>query len=348
MFKNAKRHPGVADPIEYHKPQEFKRGDPKLAMTSTQLRSFASCPDKWMNGFEFEGSKSTDFGGLLDCRLLTPEFFDKRYVVSPATYPANARSTAVVAGDCSVGDEIPWDGKATYCKNWKKEQGEDLEIISDAELKDCDLAIARLMSKPTIKTFLECSDRQVLCTAEWHDEDTGLVIPVKILLDLVPRADTEFGNNLGDFKTTRNAALVPFMQDAFKMGYHVQAALYRDVFNAAENGGDEEQFSSPEESYIKRRFCWLICENIHPFQPGKRLMTQNFYDIGRAAYRRMLKNYCQCLKYNRWPDYDETDEAVGDWSLVDATPFMAEREMFSPKYNFEPPKVTTETVDVLP
>ncbi len=188
-----------------------------------------------------------------------------------------------------------------------------------------------------MKRFLECSDCQVMVVAEYHDKATGLVVPIKIMLDLVPRKDSEFAKSLGDFKSTRSAELIPFMHDAFKMGYHVQLALYRDIYVAATNED--------------RNTCiWLLVENQHPFQPGKRIMRQSFYELGKAQYELMLANYCQCLKYNRWPDYDEHDEAVGDWSLVEATPFMEERAMFAPRFNFSPDQAAAleESSDIIP
>lgn len=329
--------PGVTDPKVYHAPQKVKRGDPKFIMSSTELRSFAKCPDKWINDFKFEGSKSTEFGNLIDCWLLTPHLFNKTYVVSPQCYPANARSSAVVEGEANVGDDLPWDGKVTFCKNWKKEQDSELEIVSYADMVDCEFACKRILSKPTMKAFLEASDRQVMVVAEWHDKATGIIVPIKIMLDLVPRKDTEFFKCLGDFKSTRNAEHIAFTHDAFKMGYHVQLALYGDIYVAATG---EDRCS----------FVWLLVENSHPFQPGKRIMTQNFYDIGRNSYQLMLANYCQCLKYNKWPDYDEHDEAVGDWSMVDATPFMAERAAFAPRFNFGsvPVEATQQDDDITP
>jgi hypothetical protein len=319
-FKNAKRHEGVADPLVYHAPQTVKRGDPAFVMTSTQLRAFAQCPDKWINGFEFAGSKSTDFGSLLDCRLLTPQLFDQRYVVKPETYTNED------------GEVKPWNGNSKTCKAWIADH-DGFEFVTVEQLAEVDLAISRLNSKPTIKAFLESCDRQVLCTAEWHDKKTGLVIPVKCLLDLVPRVDTEFAGNLGDLKSTRSAALIAFSMDCFKMGYHVQSAFYRDIYVTA-TGED-------------RNTCvYILCENMSTRSSrASGSLSQDFYTLGHASYVLMLENYCQCLKSNQWPDYEQNDEAVGDWNLVNASPFMAERAAFAPRFNFDG-KTETEAAEI--
>lgn len=325
MLKNAIRIPGRTDPQEYHRPQEFKRGDPRRVISSSALKEFGACPEKWLTTTEEKESDALSFGSLQDMRLLTPELFDKYYCVTPEFYPANARSTEVVEGRCNVGDDLPWNGAAAYCKNWKKEQDENLTVVSTDEVREVDKANARIMAKPIMKSFIESSEKQVQCVAEWHDEATGLVIPLKILLDLVPSNESIWFKSLGDLKTTRNAGLIPFQMDAFKLGYQVSASLYMDIYKLAH----------PDED--RCNWAWLLVENVHPYQPAKRVMTQALYETGQAQYRQMLANYCQCLKYDHWPDFDETDEAIGDnWGLCDITPFMAERALFAPRYSFGP------------
>jgi PDDEXK-like domain of unknown function (DUF3799) len=341
MLKTAKRIPGVTDSVDYHAPQSVERGDPKFVMSSSALRDFAECPDRWRADDKPKKTDAMDFGSLLDCRLLTPQLFNRHYVVAPATYPAPATSSAVKDGEVSVGDEIPWNGAAAYCKQWKASQDKSLEVVSAADMADIEFAIKRLNSKPTIKRFLECSDRQVMVTAEWHDEKTGLIIPFKVLIDLLPRVDSEFGKNVGDLKSTRSAALVAFAMDCFKRGYHVQAALYRDVYQLSTRKDPDDEESGEDRC----NSIFLLAENIYPFQPGKRILSQDFLTLGRATYRMMLENYCQCVKAKHWPDYDETDEAVGDWSSVEAMPFMAERAAFAPRFNFDPETAVAEMPD---
>jgi hypothetical protein len=337
MFKNAQRIPGRTSPNDYHKLQKHARGDVKFIMSSGELKTFATCPDKYIHGFNFQGSSATKFGSLIDTRILTPDLFDSLYAVQPDSYESTGMkcpkcgsiTDSAKCGKCKcerdpVKIQKQWTSQSDTCQQWIAGQN-GKTVITKEELADCDAAIKRVMSKPTMKAFIEASDTQVMCIAEWHDEDTGLVIPFKILLDMVPRNDTEFFKSLGDFKSTRNAALIPFQVDAFKLGYHVSAALYRDIYVAA-TGED------------RCNWVWLLAENVHPFQPGKRIMTEAFYDLGKSEYTRMLKNYCQCVKHGIWPDFEMTDESVGDWGIADVSPYMAERALFAPKFDFTPPQ----------
>jgi hypothetical protein len=141
------------------------------------------------------------------------------------------------------------------------------------------------------------------------------------LIDFRPRVDTEFAHCLGDLKRTRSAALMPWQRDCFNMGYHVQAAFYQDLYAAA-TGED------------RNTWCFVLSESLRPFQPGKRILSQDFYAIGKAEYVRLMENYCLCLKHQKWPDYDDTDEAVQTWSVVNPDPWMATKAQFAPKFIF--------------
>jgi hypothetical protein len=328
-FQNAKVHVGAVNPDAYHA-QEFERGDKRLAMSPSSLKAFGQCPSRWRAGYNSPESDAKDFGSLLDCLALTPDLFETRYAVSPATYPAEGKKK----GDPT--EDKPWNWNATFCKDWRKDQG-GKRVISQSELAEAKAAVAALRRDSVIADFIDASDTQVLVTADYHDEATGLVIPVRCLMDFVPRKDSEFPKSLGDLKTTRSAALQPFTRFAFQMGYHVQAGFDLDLFVAA-TGED------------RCNWCFILQENYPPFQTGKRLLSEDFITLGRVEYRRLLAAYCWCLKNGKWPSYDDTDEAIQGWSLIAPEPWMESQAMFAPKFTTEepPPTETEETLDTIP
>jgi hypothetical protein len=278
-------------------------------MSSSALREFARCPSRWVGGYEPPDSEAKQYGSLLDCLALTPDQFDDRYAVRPATYP-----------DSKTGEPKPWNANSNWCKAWIEEQ-EGAEIVSPGELDEAQLAVKRLRSDEIIASFLDDSDKQVWVAGLWKDEATGIIVPVKCLIDLVPRADTVFAKCLGDLKTTRNAALMPWQRWCYSAGYHIQAAFNNALYCAA-TGEDRTDF------------CFIVQENYPPFQTGKRLLSQDFMALGLAAVSRALADYCQCLKAGKWPGYDDTDEAVQSWSVVAPEPWMASHEQFAPHLNF--------------
>lgn len=321
-FQNCKVVQTRTNPAEYLK-MDIPRGEVTHPVSPSMLREFARCPSRWRHGYVSPESTAKDWGSLFDCLSLTPEQFESRYVVQPEKY------------ENEKGENKPWNNNANVCKSWHEEQI-GREIIASKQLRSAKDAVKRLLEDEIICNWFWGCDCQVWVAGEWHDEKTKLVVPVRCLIDFVPRADTEFSKCLGDLKSTRTAAVLPWQRDCFQMGYHVQAAFDTDLYVAA-TGED------------RNTWCWILGESFEPWEPGKRMMSQDFLVLGRETYRRMLENYCACLKANRWPGYDDTDEAVQGWSLVEAEPWMAERAMFAPRFEFDAPAdVSLESEGITP
>lgn len=308
MLKNSKIVSVGLNPDDYHE-HGIERGTAQFPVSPSSLKEFMRCPGRWKDGYVSPGSSSLAFGTFLDCLLLTPELFASRFAVKPSTYK-----------DAKTGEEKPWNGNAGVCKEWLASV-DGKEVISRHELADVQAARERILKEPDIARFLEQSDRQVYVTAEWHDEATGLVIPLRCLIDLAPTKDSEFAKCLGDLKSSRSGALIPFQRQVHQFGWHIQAAFDTDLYTAA-TGED------------RNTWCFVGQENFHPWQPFKRMLSQDFIELGRSEYTRALKNYAACLKHGHWPGYDDNDEAIQGWSLCQTEPWMANLALFAPKFEF--------------
>lgn len=318
MIKNSKIVGVNIDPKIYHSVSEA-RGAINFPISSSALKLFAACPSRWRNGYVLPESDAKNWGALMDTLLTSPQTFDERFAVKPVSYK-----------DAKTGEEKPWNGNSLVCKAWLEDH-KDVEPISAAHLAEAQTAVARLRADDVIAAFVDASDKQVWLAAEWHDEKTGLVIPLKALLDFVPRNDTEFYKCLGDAKMVRNAALIPFQRQVFQLGWHTQAAIYTDCYLAAVDHKED-----------RNTWCFIVQENYPPFQSAKRILSENFMALGRAQYQKAIQNYCLCLKHGIWPDYDMTDEAVQGWGLCSPEPWMESAELFAPKYEFDEPEEETD------
>lgn len=323
-FQNARIVSVNADPTKYHLPLAgVERGDPRLIVSSSMLREFGHCPSRWKAGFVSADTDAKDYGSLLDCRALTPEQFPARYVIQPATYrvpeltcpQCGSVTTAAKCQKCRCDREMimvekEWTNQASACKSWNEEQKAiGKSIVSANELEECDKAIARMMEDEVIKAFHECSDKQVWLAAEWKDERTGLVIPVKVLIDYRPRLGSEFELCLGDLKSARNAAQAAWKKDAFRRGYHIQGALYKTIYELA-TGED------------RNTWCFILQENYPPYQTGKRILSQEFLQFGKQRVESLLARYCQCLKTGFWPGFDDSPLSVQGWGILEMEPYM--------------------------
>lgn len=326
-FQNAKVVSVGVNPQDYHNQKE-KRGTKEFAISPSSLREFAKCPRRWVDGYESPESEAKKYGSLLDCRLTTPDEFEERYAVRPDTYIAEVKKERV---------EKPWNGNATFCSEWKQQQLDNgKEIVTSYEMKNCDDAISRLKSDEIIAAWLDACDMQVLVAGEWHDEKTGLVIPVRCLIDFRPRLETEFAKCLGDLKSTRNASIGAWNRWCFTAGYHIQGAFDTDLYVEATK---EDRMT----------WCFIVQENFAPWQTAKRMLSvEHGLDLGRMEYKRMLELYCRCLKAGQWPDYDGHDESIQGWSLVTAEPWQESRLLFEPKMLTEEPETEEAPVDIIP
>jgi hypothetical protein len=291
------------DPAVYHK-QTARRGDKEFVMSRGELMDFLECPHRWRVGEVEEDedekeSPSLVFGNCLDCLIITPEQFVKKFVETPLTYRNDK------------GEIKDWSGNANVCKAWKAEQKEAGRTVVNTKLKKDALdARTALLNDAKIKELIDCSERQVYCTAEYVDKATGLTIPIKTLIDLKPDVKhPEFGRRLADYKTAKSVNPRRWKRSVFDYHYHTQAALYLDVYNKATG-----------ENRID--WAWAIQENKRPFEPGRELATDEYVQIGRANYRLALKLYARCLAEDRWPGYDDSTNGINGWTLCAPEPWM--------------------------
>jgi exodeoxyribonuclease VIII len=335
-FRNCRIVGTNIDADAYHRVTE-QRGSPDYPVSPSMLRSFSACQSRWLHGYSSPDSDAKDRGRAVDSALLTPKLFAEQYVVRPDTYAAPATHAKVKAGKISVGDPLPWNSNAAVCSDWiDAAESAGKTVLSSKESMEISTAVTRLKEDETIASFVDESEKQVLAVGEWHDE-SGVIIPVRCLIDLQPWKESEFAACLGDLKTTRNAAVVPFQRQTYQLGWHIQAAFDIDLYNAA-TGGE------------RSTWCFIVQENYPPFQPAKRMLSQEFRELGQAAYRSQLGLYCRCLQSGRWPGYDDHDEAIQGWSLVAPEPWMGSDSMFAPR--IEDPTEELETVndsnDIIP
>ncbi len=284
-LSNAKIVGENVDPRVYHAPNA-NRGDLSLVMSASQLKAFLDCPEEWMAGVEDEATKSTDFGSMVDCLLLTPAQWDANFFVTPQTYP-----------DAKTGEPKAWTLKANYCKDYEQTHGAGKQIVKASEFLDAEQAVKALTQVPLIRDIVFGSNTQVHVTSEYHDEETGLVIPLKRLIDLVP--GKPFDKSLMDLKTCRSVHPRAFKSHVHEYGYALDAAFSLDIYNAA-TGEDREDF----------RF--IIQKNSAPWTTGLRLLNKEWVDFGRRQYIAALQEYAHCLKTGKWPSHEERAALRGE------------------------------------
>lgn len=299
-FKNARVVGDDYDSRLYH--VEEKRGSTEFVVTNSMLGNFAPNPGRWLRGFGKKKSNAMLWGSLVDMKSLQPAKLEEYFAVKPEFYP-----------DSKTGEPKKWSGNATFCREWKAEQERyEREILTRKMEEESNKAVARLFADERIATVIKSSRKQVYVIGEYHDRETGLVIPVKSLIDLVPDPSTPiYGRSLVDLKTGRNGSQKAWKKQVYNNGWHRQAAFHWDLYCAA-----------TKEDRVD--FRHIISENIEPYEPGRRTLSLEFVNKGRMALIRGLSLYAKCLKENKWPSYDDIPNDYNGWPLCEPEPWMVE------------------------
>jgi hypothetical protein len=284
-------------PEVYHQMSEGKRGHKDFLMSRSELMEFNHCPQRWLRGVEEDrGDKATEFGSLVDCIVTAPNSVKNLFAVIPFEYVNEE------------GDRKPWNFNAKTCKQWKAER-EGKTLVKADMMQQALQAEARLKEDVRTRDLIANSQKQVCITTLY--QSAGLTVAIKALIDLVPIAKGEHGDCLADLKTDRNASPGKWQRTVFERDYHVQAAMYLDAYNSCPG-------VSP-----RNRFLHVIVENVKPFEPARRELSQEFIDLGRMRYVCALERYCQCLKSKQWPGFDdEGNDIVNGWRLVQPESWM--------------------------
>lgn len=299
QFTNAKYIGHGIDPEDYHT-HDVPRGDRRFVMSRSQLVNFASSPSRWLAGYkEDDGdTEATAWGSLIDCLVTEEHRFDDKFAVKPATY-RNER-----------GEDKPWRGNAKVCEAWEAEHDGKI-LVKSEKFTQAKFAMMRLLNDSELGEFITCSAKQVMCVADYKASN-GVLVPVKILIDLVPDANHhKFGQDLGDLKTDRDASPGKYNRTVEARRYHWQAAMNLDVFNAAR----------PDES--RSVFRHVVSENVHPFEPGRRWIDSEMIQQGRAQYTAALELYAACIASNSFPSWDDQGkQLIPGWTQVALEAYM--------------------------
>lgn len=107
-----------------------------------------------------------------------------------------------------------------------------------------------------------------------------------------------------DLKTTRSSEPNAFAKSVYDYRYHVQAALYSDVF---------EMITGER----LKRFAFLAVENDLPHCPMVYDLDDDALHIGRLEYELNLVEYGKALQSGNWHGYEKTGEPLSlpNWVL---------------------------------
>ena len=231
--------------------------DPKAGPVSKSLLwDFNTSPFKWRHSKPREASKAMDLGTLIHAATLEPETVEQIIAISPYA-----------------------DFRTKEAREWKAEQADSGKIITSRDEIDKALSIAETVTDEYHLQFDARYKTEVAVFGKIGATE------IKGLIDIVP----DGLDCLMDLKTTGEIGSLESLQRVIvNRGYHWQAALYLDLWNAA-------------ASEKRTRFVFCFVEVDSPHETAWVELSDNLLDLGRAGYMNALAKWQTCVAANHWP-----------------------------------------------
>lgn len=185
-----------------------------------------------------------------------------------------------------------WTYAANACKEWRATQeAAGLMVLSRKEHQEV-FEMARAIAKhPVAGDYFRSGQAEVSVVV--HDQLND--IPVRCRFDWIP----EVPNVICDLKTTRDASESGFTRLAYDLGYHIQAALYIDMW-AAVAGKDDPRME----------WKFIAVESDAPFAVNVFNASEEFIARGREHYTDAIALFAKCVRENSWPAYTPTEKQL--------------------------------------
>lgn len=254
------------------------------SISASGLKEILECPAKYWafsplnpHRYEDESTKALDIGKAAHALVLGEPNFNAHFIVSPH-------------------DEF----RTKEAREWRDAQSRTVLKEKDFEAVTA-MARAQRESAAVMMAFENGKPEQSLI---WKDAETGVWL--KSRPDWLP--DDPSGRFICDYKTALTIEPRKLSADAFKFGYHIQAALQWDA--VAELCGCARPLG----------IAHVVQEKDRPYLADLRMFTPEQLDYGRLLYRKALRIFAECLSSGKWPAY--TNEPQYFW-----TPAWVAKEM---------------------
>lgn len=220
----------------------------KQWLSKSLLWKFGQSPYLWKHGPPFRKTDAMCWGSLVDCLVTTPELYDEEFIVSPFD-----------------------DFRKTEAKEWLAVQKR--EVIKYAYYCEACKARDMMLFHLARHSVLHVEKQAHKFAVIEHD---GARYNVKALADLLaPDA-------VHDIKTTGSLEERAIRKTILERGYHVQGALYCDLFE-------------------RERFVLHFQESSPPYRTRRVDLTVADLEEGRRWYMRAIALWHECVTTDTWP-----------------------------------------------
>jgi hypothetical protein len=228
---------------------------------------------------ELPGEHSTGLRRMLISPLEYDHYKRAEHEDTDALVIGRAAHTATLEPHQFLREFALWEGGVRRGKDWDRFEADNAAktILREQEYTTA-LAIAEAIRAHPVAGPLFAGPGRNELSLQWRHESGALC---KARIDrLTPTA-------LIDIKTAADITPDAFERQSYKLGYHVQAAFYRDAVKTA--------FGATLPVLL------VVAAKKAPFDVVVREVDLAAIDAGREAYERALAQVAECTKLGKWP-----------------------------------------------
>ena len=276
-------YPGIS-PAVYSSPQPGPPAD--QIVSKSMLWKFAKNPRRYRDGPPMVVTDAMRWGSLVDCLTLTPDRYAEAYRTKPDTYsaPESTKKDAPMI-------EKPWNANSNTCKQWLADLPPGVEYLSTYDYHQACKARDTLFARKEFREMMSGAQTQVGMRFDMDDAvhgHEGLVIRSKSLMDIVPARDGKWGHSLVDLKTTGKLDdMHQVEKTVFNLGYHGQAALYLDKWNAL-------------TGEMRNEFFFVFQLSEPPYEVAIVQLSDDAILAGRNWYRAATRKWGEVVLTGEW------------------------------------------------
>lgn len=255
---------------------------------------------------DYHASEGISKSGIWTLYNKTPFHYRYGERFTSATFDLGTAAHAAVLEPEKFEQEF-WRGPDDRRGNKWKEAGDycDAHGMTLLTSGDYDLALALRDTAMTCTPLQEMlsGERVIEHSAYKVDEETGITVRCR------PDIYSKTHSLIVDLKTSADASASAFQKSIANFGYHVQEALYSEVWDGAGGGAVDG-------------FFFVVIEKSNPPAIAVYELDRPAVAEGYEIYRRALRKYAECVKADYWPGYPEDVQTIGlrhfDFKVTDA------------------------------
>lgn len=268
--------------------EQYRHNFDERPLSYSSLKAFQKSPQHFVRYMteKKQPTPAMEFGNMVDCLILTPDEFDKKFVSIPEGLkkPSITQINAKNPSDETIIQVQKWNA-------WAEENKGKKWVSAD------DIAEAKMLAEKTFKNekAAELLSRVVSTQhkIEWRDPET--------FLPMVGYIDAVGDTFIADLKTASSGDPETFARQAYDMGYHIQCGAYLEAMK------------------IKRGmfpdFYFIVVETTAPNNITIYKADKDFIELGIEQYKYLLLEIKMCDETDQWHKGYEFHTPTGYFQL---------------------------------